>query len=168
MGIIFESKQAGKWIKRLAIPAGCVTLLSLLACGGTRYAHVLQFSAVAAACAAVVYLTARYNPSFLRQPFLVAVGKYSYAMYVFHIFVGWLLWSGLSLQTVVPATVTRAVFPFAAGAATFVLAALSYRCYETPFLRLKVRFEPRDRAFPVLVALRAEQAAPMNAQQQVA
>jgi peptidoglycan/LPS O-acetylase OafA/YrhL len=110
------------------------------------------YSALAATFALAVLACAVADGNGVRGPFAVlrfaplrALGKYSYAVYIFH----------KPLNDLVGAPLAAALFPRAATdvGPTLVylpvmllvcvaLAALSYRFIEMPFLRLKTRFEP--------------------------
>ena len=81
---------------------------------------------------------------------LTAVGKYSYAMYVFHFAVRMVMDElGFSLESLDARIGWRpaahAAYILANALATFGVAALSWRVLEAPFLRLKDRFRNGQR-----------------------
>ncbi|HXZ29443.1 MAG TPA: acyltransferase [Terriglobales bacterium] len=96
-----------------------------------------------AALAAVLMFLAALGPAgttgrLRGHPALVYLGRISYGLYVFH-YLGINTarhWFGLGEQT----SLKFAGFWFGSLAWTVAAAALSYRCFERPFLRLKGRF----------------------------
>ncbi len=90
--------------------------------------------------AGMVALAARSERSFLEHPKVVALGRLTYGMYCFHLFVIYIVDSN-ALASLFRGKPLRIV---AILGATLALAALSYRFYERPFLRLKRRFERVD------------------------
>jgi peptidoglycan/LPS O-acetylase OafA/YrhL len=85
----------------------------------------------------------------LKIKLLRAFGKYSYGIYVFHVPVFYVWWA-IVLSSFGDEISTPVVVAFSAAAitTTFCLAAVSYRQFESRFLRLKNRFEPRDSSVP--------------------
>ena len=88
----------------------------------------------------------------LTSGWLMAFGRYSYAIYLFHAFLTKPLWSMLSpLLVSAPDEMTwlaRGAYILTATGITFVLAVLSWNVFERHFLRLKDRFpyESRERS----------------------
>lgn len=106
--------------------------------------------------ASVLVSEAGVGHRLLRLPFLVRTGRISYGLYLWHM-VGYVVASRFVEE---PAGLRLAVVGIAVS---FVLAELSYRYFETPFLRMKSRFnQPAPRAtittIPQLVPTPAPQA----------
>jgi peptidoglycan/LPS O-acetylase OafA/YrhL len=98
---------------------------------GVGYAAVASLVVLTAGlCCAGILLAALASPrSWLSHPWLVALGRISYGLYVVHL---------AALQAVGgPGHAATAVLAFGL---TVAVAALSYRFIERPFLRLKGRF----------------------------
>jgi len=88
----------------------------------------------------------------LRSPVLARISKYSYAMYLFHLLVGWWIFHWCSAIGLPPRTVAIPV----AALGVFGMAALSWKIIEAPALRLKDRYftETPLRDTPVLAEAR--------------
>jgi peptidoglycan/LPS O-acetylase OafA/YrhL len=88
------------------------------------------------------------------HPGLVALGRYSYALYVFHhpvvVFMrkGMIGFGGMPvfLGSQLPGVV---VFTAGAACISFILALMSWHCYEKHFLKLKVLFPYRSKSKPI-------------------
>ena len=132
--------------KRAVLFAAGVTLWTLegrllLPDSSAAAAVLLQYPL--AALAAVMMFLAALGPAertggLRGHPALVYLGRISYGLYVFH-YLGITTarhWFGLGEQT----SLKFAGFWFGSLAWTVAAAALSYRCFERPFLRLKGRF----------------------------
>jgi peptidoglycan/LPS O-acetylase OafA/YrhL len=124
---------------------GAASALALIACAGVVWFELLQPSTVyiradravaatlaflgaAVACGGLL-LTVLAGSAWLSRPGLVYLGRISYGLYVFH--------------TTTIGLVAAWWWPWrlpAALALTVAVAAVSYRCFELPFLRLKARF----------------------------
>ena len=125
-------------LARIACAAMAMGMFFFAAYGADGYRYtdatsgasvVIGYLAIAAGC--LCLLGALLNASFAMPPPLIYLGKISYGLYVFHqlslsVFERWIGASFLAL--------TLALIP------TIVLAALSYRFFETPFLKLRARF----------------------------
>jgi peptidoglycan/LPS O-acetylase OafA/YrhL len=122
----------------------------------------IGFSLIAAVAAALVTFAATtpagsLTHRFLAHPALRAVGRYSYAMYIFHLpVVGLLHWRGLApdVMPVVLGSHLPAQFVFTAlcFALSYAIAFASWHVVEHPILKLKSLF-PYDRE-PVSVSVR--------------
>ena len=146
---MFDSERRAELIKRFAIPAAGAVLVLALVLRGSPYSQAVEYSIIVVACAAAIFLAARHDPSFLRHPLLTTVGKYSYGMYVYHVLLGSLIWSGLKhFQSVVPFGALRWGYVPIAGVSVFAVAWMSYRYLESPFLRLKGQFTPGYASVP--------------------
>ena len=77
----------------------------------------------------------------LERTELRAIGKYSYAIYVFHSLILLATVQFLSPLSRVPAFIAKPVAVIWVSAASFVVAWLSYHLFEKHFLRLKRFFE---------------------------
>jgi peptidoglycan/LPS O-acetylase OafA/YrhL len=160
IAVIFQSERRNQLLKWVAAPAVGVVLLLAALLRRTPYAQPVEFSAIVVACAAAIFLAAQYNPRFLRHPLLTAVGKYSYGMYVYHVLLASLLWSWLKhYQGTVPLAALKWTFVPVAAITIFAAAWLSYRYFESPFLRLKEKFTPRQ-----ISTRPAKEALPMEAE----
>jgi peptidoglycan/LPS O-acetylase OafA/YrhL len=134
-----------RWAHRLLLPAlaviAAVLLLPIRAVDPATPAvfHWLGYSAIAAAftvcCAAALHLSSDRR-QLLAQPFLGAIGRVSYGLYVWHV---------LTAEVVAR---TADLLPFATGfhgrvalwlIGLAAVAAASYRWFEAPLLRLKNR-----------------------------
>jgi peptidoglycan/LPS O-acetylase OafA/YrhL len=88
------------------------------------------------------------------HPGLVALGRYSYALYVFHHPVVVFMRKGMISVGGIPIVLGSqlpSVLVFTAGAASisFILAFMSWHCYEKHFLKLKVLFPYRSKSKPI-------------------
>lgn len=141
LAAISTSDRGSRLIRRLGLPAAGAALMLAVALRGTAYSYAVQFSVIVVCCGAFVFLGARHNPGWLRHPFLTTAGKYSYGMYVYHVLLSSQIWPWLkACDRVVPLPVLRWVFLPLAGGTAFMAAWLSYRYFESPFLRLKEHF----------------------------
>jgi peptidoglycan/LPS O-acetylase OafA/YrhL len=89
---------------------------------------------------------------FLRTSFMRFLGKYSYAMYIIHFPLAWLLEEkgfGVSMFPLIGGSAIPSMIAFTlmAGTLTTMLALLSWHLFEKRLLRLK-RFFPRVENFP--------------------
>jgi len=96
-----------------------------------------------ALCSAAVLLQGLDDTSFISRVFrlrpVTALGVISYGFYFFHGIPG-KPWHSLALDR----PELKPVIPIAAFVATFVVAKLSFRYWETPFLRLKKVLAPQE------------------------
>ena len=117
----------------LVVGVAIPIMFSTLSILGPKWTDAVKFPAVAAACGLVLLAVVGAETKVFRFPLLVYLGKISYGLYVFH-----LLAIQFSPRLALPGVpFGRAVSAFAV---TVALAAVSYRWYESPFLRLKDRF----------------------------
>jgi peptidoglycan/LPS O-acetylase OafA/YrhL len=72
---------------------------------------------------------------------LRAIGKYSYAMYVFHVLILYLTVQLFSQASILPLYVVKTLVVVWVLAVSFVVAWVSYHIYEKPFLSLRRHFE---------------------------
>jgi len=96
---------------------------------------------LAAFAAALMLLSTLGTPRLIPRP-LVYLGRISYGLYVFHVFAIHFVRRHIQIRSPFVEWPMEFVTAFAL---TVFLAAISYRFYETPFLRLKDRFS-RDSA----------------------
>jgi peptidoglycan/LPS O-acetylase OafA/YrhL len=143
-----------RWLPPLAVgAAAAITVLSiwegrLAALDGPSYTVGYTLIAIVFGALLLKSLSARPGSAFGRlvaAPPLRSAGKYSYAMYLVHLPIAWLLFQRTDLAVSVPTLFGSHVpgeLAFAAAAAvpTFALAWLSWRLLEGPLLRLKTLF----------------------------
>ncbi|MGA2962036.1 MAG: acyltransferase, partial [Candidatus Korobacteraceae bacterium] len=127
------------WVRLLAFVSGLTVLMSVsLAIEFLSMDDRFEFP-LAAIGAGLIFVSIYNAP--LRSRLLCYLGKVSYGLYVYHV---------MCIQLVGQATRGRLIglwFPVYAAASLFLtigVAALSYRFFESPFLRLKERFTVVD------------------------
>ena len=96
----------------------------------------LAYALVAVGCGA--FLLGSIGANWMRNRALVYLGRISYGLYIFH---GGALLCVYSLFDPQAAWIGWTVCPLVALALTIAIAAASYRWLESPFLRLKQRFQ---------------------------
>jgi peptidoglycan/LPS O-acetylase OafA/YrhL len=152
-GGLVPSSGVVRWLRRWALPGGVAVLavIKLLysSAGFTVPDHVLYGSATACVFAWVVAGASHgftgIAGRFLQLRPLVWLGRISYGIYVYHLFMPYLLrpllaYAGVDLR------------PFGAGefalscVATLAVAWLSWIALERPIIKLKYRFAARDEA----------------------
>jgi peptidoglycan/LPS O-acetylase OafA/YrhL len=159
----------GRWRRVLGYAAiACVMALASTLIVRIRIANespeiaTIGFSLIAIVAAALVTFAATtpagsLGHRVLAHPALRAVGRYSYAMYIFHLPVVGLLHARGLAPDVIPAVMgshlpAQLGFSILCFAVTYVIALASWHFFEHPILRLKDRF-PYDRE-PVSVSVR--------------
>jgi peptidoglycan/LPS O-acetylase OafA/YrhL len=107
---------------------------------------MLGYAAVASGCVLLLLGVLGMTPSKLPKP-LIFLGKISYGLYVFHMLTldlwWYILWPSASQRTLgtnLQLAARAALILLAALGTDILLAMLSYRFLETPFLRMKDRF----------------------------
>ncbi len=156
---------------RLRVPAAALALVALTVILVTqgeidpynRWMQYAGFSALAVLFGAVVATVATGSTGVLRavthMRLLRATGRYSYALYVFHVPIAtWLAWN-TDIASWPPAVHDsylpgRLLFGAVAGALTFAAAIASWHLYESQFLKLKDRL-PYGAPRPVLAEAEA-------------
>ena len=147
-------QQHPNWPKRWMTPIGSTMLVTLSAIAIWRHGLIFNdwpmrtfgYSLLALLFASVVWLagaTRGRTSRFFSNPVLVIFGKYSYCLYVFHMLVLTVCerWLGPHLFPVLGWSANAPLPLFAVSmAASFAIACLSWRFYESPFLSLKARF----------------------------
>ena len=111
-----------------------------------NYVYVWQYSLLNLLFASLILLlVSAHRPvvsgwrRLLESKWLVRVGKVSYGMYIYH----WLIWFYLFEDIIKPHSVmVRAVLFIPYIAIVYLVAAMSYRFYESPFIKLKDRYFP--------------------------
>jgi peptidoglycan/LPS O-acetylase OafA/YrhL len=81
------------------------------------------------------------------NPRLIYLGRISYGLYVYH---GALIMMTIALFAWAPGWLQWLVCPTLSLGATLAISAASYRWFETPFLRLKARYQYIRSAAPAL------------------
>jgi len=125
--------------------------------GGPEWARP-EIQTYGASLASVAFLgmvlgAATRESYLLRRPLLVMLGKYSYFIYVVHLLIiSHVYWIAAAVGKTHPgheATIKLAFFVLA-SLVMFFLAALSWRWFESPVLRLKKRFEDPEPSVEVV------------------
>ncbi|MBI2826649.1 MAG: acyltransferase [Planctomycetia bacterium] len=111
-----------------------------------RFVITIGVAALAVCFAALIVLTLHAAEGSRLRRFsenmgLRAIGKYSYAMYVFHVLILFLTVRLFAVPASLPSFVVKSVMAVWIVAASFVAAWISYHLYEKHFLRLKRHFE---------------------------
>lgn len=138
-GYDFAAKIAGhRWSSVIALIGvlGCVILPAGDIAGGPRLAiHVSMVLLLAS----VVVREDHVLAPLLQLRVLTAIGAVSYGMYLYHMLLRFAVFAAFD-RVGVEATILRFL---ATAIATFIVAELSYRFIEKPFLRLKERFSAK-------------------------
>lgn len=138
--LLYERKlRLSRILRYSAIPIGVALFYSAARWCGIRGFAPPPTGSVMAGYAMVLFgtvliLVATVGADVRVPKFVLYLGRISYGLYVFHGPVLWLFAYSHFFQH-------RAFSILATGACTLLLAAASYRFFETPFLRLKSRFE---------------------------
>jgi peptidoglycan/LPS O-acetylase OafA/YrhL len=129
-------------VKLAGIAAVVLTLPAAIAMGLVRPGHWAFFSLLAA-CFAGTLCIAINTKALANIPFLKYTGKVSYALYLIHVPVFSVVsYYALGRNNLTRSTLSAEVGVFVLSfAVCYVLAAISWRFFESPFLRLKRRFE---------------------------
>jgi peptidoglycan/LPS O-acetylase OafA/YrhL len=85
-----------------------------------------------------VLLIAAIGARSIARPWLVYLGRISYGLYVFH---GAVLYFLYFAVVRLPLPIARLCYPILGMILTIAIAATSYRWFESPFLRMKTRFQ---------------------------
>jgi peptidoglycan/LPS O-acetylase OafA/YrhL len=147
-------RQHPEWPKRWMLVIGGASLVILAAIAVWRHGlffndwpmRTFGYSLLALLFASVVWLagvTRGRTSRLLSNPILVAFGKYSYCLYVFHMLVLTVCerWLGPRFFPVMGWSGNAPLPLFAVSmTAVFVFAYLSWHLYESPILSLKARF----------------------------
>jgi peptidoglycan/LPS O-acetylase OafA/YrhL len=149
----FFWQSHGQWLQQnRAVQASLFTLAAVLFFSILAFAPRMEtcdislvwvFSTIAAAWTCLLLATLSFAPlrNFFRAPFLVHIGKLTYGMYIFH--VACILTSIMICRLVfhIESRVSYVGACWLMGlSATYVMARLSWRFLESPFLRLKEKF----------------------------
>jgi peptidoglycan/LPS O-acetylase OafA/YrhL len=142
--------RPGPWITSSAIAALFGALFTQMYAGNTRSTQTVGFTCLGLACMLILLgavandLTPRRSLffAFLRSRLLASIGRYSYGMYVFHMF--FVIFAGEWLKRfVVPFGDARLVaWSLLMIALSYAAGFLSYHLYEKYFLRLGRYFAP--------------------------
>jgi peptidoglycan/LPS O-acetylase OafA/YrhL len=148
--------RAALRVRPVLLVAGFAAVgVSLAICGPDQYLrpmNVIGFSALALLFAYVILWAQEGGPGLraaLRFGPLRSIGKYSYAMYIFHVPVVALLRRIFHLTRIHNPVVLGALLVvemMAAVAVSYAGGLISWRIFENPFLKLKSRFEYREKS----------------------
>lgn len=128
----FNSIKVNKYITLLII---CITFYIVSILPNTsviNYKLMILYPTVGLFSISVLYLFLNFKNKFFENKILVYLGKRSYGLYVFHTLantISYVITDNLLYSVLIS-------FPL-----TIILAVLSYRFIETPFLKLKSKFE---------------------------
>jgi len=118
----------------MCIASGCVALwIAGSSLKDPGWIWLVTYPLAAAACVAILYGSFASDGGRPPKP-LIYLGKISYGLYVFHV-------AAIRLVQKAQPSLAGPVVLIIAFALTVAMAALSYRYLESPFLRLKNRFE---------------------------
>lgn len=134
------ARAATRWAIGLGVMGAMVALASLFPVRVISFWHVPSYLLVALCCLCLLWAcleSPRYKPRLLTTRATVYLGKISYGLYVFHV-LGLKVGGSLVVRLRLP--LVEVCAPVASLLITVLLAGLSYRFLETPFLRLKERF----------------------------
>lgn len=112
----------------------------------TPFDFIAAFPAVAIGCGAFT-LAAIGAGSWMYNPRLIYLGRISYGLYVYH---GAAILLTLAMFAAAPAWLRWSVCPLLSLGLTIAVSAISYRWFETPFLRLKTRYQYIRSASPAV------------------
>jgi peptidoglycan/LPS O-acetylase OafA/YrhL len=166
---LLRAKNGYEILRQLAGPVAAISGLVLLGIfvverHFSEYdvpVQVIGYPMIAILFAALIVLAIDPRGGWVRRvcelPALRRIGVYAYAIYIFHYPIAYVL-AGAGLRparffprihTIIPGLV---VFSLIAFAATFAIAALSWRFYEAPILRLKRFFDGHAPSTPTASA----------------
>jgi len=151
-----------RFLPGLAVAAAVSVAVMAIANGGLdaldRSSYTIGYTLIALAFGGLVLsaITSRQGTNayhLLTLPVLTSAGRYSYAMYLVHLPIAWLLYQRTDLAADMPTLAGshlpgETLFALTALVPTFVLAWLSWRLVETPFLKLKDRFSDQSATEP--------------------
>lgn len=148
VALIVRSEAAMAWVRSrrglLLAAAACLAALVPLMILKPGILGVFDLSWLALLYALVVLMaasgTAAPLSSFLRQAWWISLGRYSYAIYMFHQLVSGLLHGLILKQEPLIRGWPGALTTLAALVTTLMLAWLSFRYLESPFLKIGQRF----------------------------
>jgi len=155
----FFWQSHSKWLQNnrvVQIGLFCISLLSIVSVlafaprmESCDISLIWVFSVIAVAWTSLLLSTLSFAPvqNFFRAPLLVHIGKLTYGMYIFH--VASILSSIMICRLVfhIQSRVSYVAACWVMGLSiTYVLARLSWRYLESPFLRLKEKFNQPVRA----------------------
>lgn len=158
IALAFRNPSGFQMLRRVLPPLAIAAAVSIAAIatvnGGLgaldRSSYTIGYTLIAVAFGGLVLfaITVRQGTGayrFLTTPALTTAGRYSYAMYLVHLPIAWLLYQRADLAADIPALAGshipgESVFATVAFISTFAIAWLSWRLLEAPFLGLKDRF----------------------------
>jgi len=107
---------------------------------------MVAFPAVAIGCGTFTLATIGAG-SWMYNPRLIYLGRISYGLYVYH---GAAILMTLAIFASTPGWLRLVICPPLSLGATIAISAISYRWFETPFLRLKARYQYIRSAAPTV------------------
>jgi peptidoglycan/LPS O-acetylase OafA/YrhL len=142
VALLVADQKYSAWVKRLSIPA---IVAGFLAWALTRHSNAqfsVGYSGIALTCAGILAWAVSFSPAFLKLRWLRSIGKYSYAMYIYHLIIGHYVL--ISMPQTSP--VGRLSFIVISVACSYGAAWLSFHAMESRFLGFKKHFEPKYRS----------------------
>ncbi len=143
---LIRSDRAVQWLRSrwwMFVVAGAAWFV--FAQWHADYVAPFSYTPAALVFASIIFWSALTAPRLLTLPFLRTIGKYSYAMYLFHlpahIFIAPLLGRWIATQPFAIFMTVRTLYMPVMFAVVFGMALLSWRFLEAPFLRLKRFFK---------------------------
>jgi peptidoglycan/LPS O-acetylase OafA/YrhL len=146
LALAVQSPRAQPWLSSKPLLYGTMGLLSaatlyFVLAGGPHFKSTV-YSLFFAVAILIALQDRGWIQAALSHPFLLEMGKYSYALYIFHHLFkpAYLRLFGYMLFGMMPEWIAQVLYMAITFTITYGLSLLSWRCIEQPVLRLKDRF----------------------------